>query len=147
LLRLATFVYDAVAATQSTLIAGLFALAVTFITWLGLLFFGRLAIPWLNRKALRRSHQELYFDSEFVLEGRTSHLWFDDRFVGAIRHWSTVDRIIEFEQGMWLMLHKRGLSREGYLISKESLPGSCAWDEFKAYVDARIAEGARSRGD
>jgi hypothetical protein len=104
-------------------------------------------VPRLQKKQLWRSYQEVYVDNEFLLEGRRSHLWFDDRCVGAVRHWSTVDRVVEFEDGIWLFLRKRGLSREAYLISKESLPGSCPWDELKAYLGDRIAEGASSRVD
>ena len=146
-LKLATVVYHAVAAVQPAPIAGLMATVTFFGLTVGLALAGGLLVPRLQKKQLWRSYQEVYVDNEFLLEGRRSHLWFDDRCVGAVRHWSTVDRVVEFEDGIWLFLRKRGLSREAYLISKESLPGSCPWDELKAYLGDRIAEGASSRVD
>ena len=52
--------------------------------------------------------------------------------------------LVEFDEGMWLLLRRSttfaGL--RGILISKDSLPGSCAWSELKVYLSQRIEEGA-----
>lgn len=78
------------------------------------------------------------------MEGWKSHLWFDERSAGVIRRWSTFQQVVEFDEGMWLFLRRSttfaGL--RGILISKESLPGSCAWPELRMYLRQRIDEGA-----
>ena len=106
----------------------------------GLGFFGRRA----SKLPLQRLYREFFSDNEFLLEGRKSHLWFEERSAGAIRQWSTFESLVEFDEGMWLFLRRRmtfaGL--RGILISKESLPGSCAWSELKVYLSQRIEEGA-----
>ena len=106
----------------------------------GVGFFGRRA----SKLPFRQLYREFYSGNEFLLEGRKSHLWFEERSAGAIRQWSTFESIVEFDEGMWLFLRRSttfaGL--RGILISKESLPGSCAWSELKVYLSQRIEEGA-----
>jgi hypothetical protein len=118
---------------------------VTFLAIFSGLFVGfRVAARRLARLPLERLYQEFYDGNEFLLEGRKSHLWFDERSAGAIRRWSTFERILEFEEGMWLLLRRRttfaGL--RGLLISKESLADSCEWAELRMYASERI--GSRS---
>jgi hypothetical protein len=95
---------------------------------------------------LQQLYREFYSGNEFLLEGRKSHLWFEERSAGAIRQWSTFESLVEFDEGMWLFLRRSttfaGL--RGILISTESLPGSFAWSELKAYLSQRIGEGART---
>jgi hypothetical protein len=113
--------------------------------FIGFVVVGRIALLRLARLPLKRLHSAFYADNEFLLEGRKSHLWFDEQSAGAIRRWSTIERIIEFEDGMWLFLRRRrtfaGLP--GLLISKDSLPNSCAWSELRMYLSERIEEGAK----
>ncbi|WP_315728972.1 hypothetical protein [Bradyrhizobium sp. SZCCHNS2015] len=119
---------------------------VTFVvTFIGLFVGFRVAIRLLARSKSQRLYREFYSDNEFLVEGRKSHLWFDERSAGAIRRWSTFEQLVEFEEGMWLVLRKRttfaGL--RGILISKDSLPNSCTWSELKAYLTQRIEDGAK----
>jgi hypothetical protein len=118
---------------------------VTFlVTFLGLLVGFRIAIRRWARLSFHRFYCEFYSNNEFLLEGRKSHLWFDEQSAGAIRRWSTFERVVEFEEGMWLFLRRRttfaGL--RGILISKDSLPNSCTWSELQMYLSQRIHEGA-----
>jgi hypothetical protein len=113
------------------------------VTFLGLIAGVRIAGRRLSRLSAQRLYREFYSDNEFLLEGRKSHLWFDERSAGAIRQWSTFEQVVEFEEGMWLFL-RRGTTfagLRGILISKESLPGSCSWSELKVYLRQRIDEG------
>jgi hypothetical protein len=105
----------------------------TFLMFLGLLAGFRIAIRRLVKLPFERFYREFYSDNEFLLEGRKSHLWFEEQSVGAIRRWSTFEQLVEFEEGMWLFLRRRTTyaGYRGILISKESLPGSCPWDELK----------------
>jgi hypothetical protein len=115
------------------------------VTFLGLIASVRLAVRSLSRLSGQRVYREFYSDNEFLLEGRKSHLWFDERSAGAIRQWSTFEQLVEFEEGMWLFL-RRGTTfagLRGILISKESLPNSCSWSELQGYLQQRIEEGAR----
>ena len=98
----------------------------------------------LAKFASRSLYREFYADVEFLVEGRKSHLWFDERSAGAIRRWSTFEQVVEFEEGMWLFLRRRTTyaGQRGILISKESLPGSCSWSDLQMYVRQRIEEGA-----
>jgi hypothetical protein len=97
---------------------------------------------------LQGLYREFYSDNEFLLEGRKSHLWFEERSAGAIREWSTFESLVEFDEGMWLFLRRSttfaGL--RGILISMESLPGSCAWSELTVYLRQRIGEGIGQSG-
>jgi hypothetical protein len=98
----------------------------------------------LLRSSLRGVYREFYAGTEFLLEGRKSHLWFDEQSAGAIRRWSTFGRLVEFDEGLWLFLRRRTTfaGQRGILVSKQSLPGSCAWSELKAYLTERIAQTA-----
>ncbi len=111
-----------------------------FVFFIGLLVGSRIAFRRLAKRSLDRLYGEFYADSEFLLEGRKTHLWFDEQSAGAIRRWSTFERILEFEDGMWLLLRRRttfaGL--RGLLISKDSLPNSCSWNELRTYLSQRI---------
>jgi hypothetical protein len=124
-------------------------IAAFLVAVVGLMAGLRIGLRRLTRLPLGRLYQEFYSGNEFLLEGRKSHLWFDERSAGAIRRWSTFGRLVEFEEGMWLFLRRSrtfaGL--RGILISKESLPGSCAWSELQAYLRQRIAEGARDEAE
>ena len=96
----------------------------------------------------QRRYLEFYSDNEFLLEGRKSHLWFEERSAGAIRRWSTFEQVVEFEEGMWLFL-RRGRTfgnLRGILISKESLPNSCSRSELQAYLQQRIDEAQDAAG-
>jgi hypothetical protein len=119
---------------------------VTFlIAFLGLVVGFRIAMRRLAKLSFDRLYREFYSDNEFLLEGRRSHLWFDEQSAGAIRRWSSFERLVEFEEGMWLLLRRRrtfaGL--RGILISKDSLPNSCSWSELQMYLRQRIEEAAR----
>lgn len=141
----AVAVFHVVAAFQPRHIAGIVATITVVATIVGLVIATRILIPRWQKRQLWRSHQELCFENETLLEGRKSHLWYDDQYSAAVRPWSAFDRIVEFDEGMWLVLRQRtkfGPLRGSYVISKESLPGSCSWDEFKAYVEARLTERA-----
>jgi hypothetical protein len=96
------------------------------------------------RFSFQRFYREFYSDNEFLLEGRKSHLWFDEQSAGPIRRWATFEQLIEFEEGTWLFLRRRttfaGL--RGILTSKNSLPNSCAWSELQMYLCQRIGEAA-----
>jgi hypothetical protein len=112
------------------------------VTFLGFLVGFRVAIRRLVRSRFQRFYGEFYSDNEFLVEGRKSHLWFDERSAGAIRRWSTFEQLVEFEEGMWLFLRQRttfaGL--RGILISKDSLPDSCTWSELQRYLSQRIED-------
>jgi hypothetical protein len=114
------------------------------VTLLGLTAGLRILVQRLSKLSFQRLYCEFYSDNEFLLEGRKSHLWFEERCAGAIREWSTFESVVEFDEGMWLFLRRRttfaGL--RGILISTESLPGSCTWSELKLYLRQRIGEGA-----
>jgi hypothetical protein len=115
------------------------------VTFSGLIAGVRIAVRRLSRLSAQRLYREFYFDNEFLLEGRKSHLWFDERSAGAIRRWSTFEQVVEFEEGMWLFL-RRGTTfagLRGILISKESLPNSCSWSELQEYLRQRIEDGAK----
>jgi hypothetical protein len=124
--------------------SGLLLPVITFVvTFLVLLIGFRVAIRCLVRSKFRGFYHEFYSDNEFLVEGRKSHLWFDERSAGAIRRWSTFEQLVEFEEGMWLFLRQRrtfaGL--RGILISKDCLPNSCAWSELQTYLSERIGNG------
>src|SRR5262245_43328624 len=97
-----------------------------------------------SKSSFQQLHREFYSGNDFLLEGRPSHLWFEERSAGAIRRWSTFESLVEFDEGMWLFLRRSttfaGL--RGILISKHSLPGSCPWSELTAYLRQRIAAAA-----
>jgi hypothetical protein len=117
----------------------------TFVVTFVVLFAGfRIATRRLAGSAVQHRYREFYLDNEFLLEGRKSHLWFDEQSAGAIRRWSTFGQRVDFDEGMWLFLRRRMTfaGQRGILISKESLPGSCTWSELQAYVSQRIDEGA-----
>jgi len=123
---------------------------VTFVvTFVGLAAGLPIGIRRLVTSSFERLYREYYFDNEFLVEGRKSHLWFDEQSAGAIRRWSTFERLVEFEEGMWLFLRRRTTfaGQRGILISKESLPGSCTWSELKEYLAQRIEEGAKRKAD
>jgi hypothetical protein len=118
---------------------------VTFLlVFLGLLAGFRIAVRRLTTLPLQRLHREFYAGNEFLLEGRPSHLWFDEQSAGAIRRWSTFKQPVEFDEGLWLLLRRRTTfaGQRGILISKESLPGSCPWSELTAYLRQRITDAA-----
>jgi hypothetical protein len=144
-LQPAIVVYRALDETQRPASAALLAIVTFLATFLGFMAGFRIAIRRLNTLAFRRFYREFYADNEFLLEGRKSHLWFDERSAGAIRCWSTFDQLVEFDEGMWLFLRRRttfaGL--RGILISKERLPNSCAWSELRMYLSQRLEERAR----
>jgi hypothetical protein len=144
-LQPAIVVYRALDVTQRPASAVLLAIATFLATFLGL-FGGVLIVSrYLIKLSFQRFYREFYADNEFVLEGRQSHLWFDEQSAGAIRRWSTFEQLVEFDEGMWLFLRRRrtfaGL--RGILISKESLPNSCNWNELQTYLTRRIEEAAR----
>jgi len=114
------------------------------VIFLGLAAGFRSVMRRLAKFASRSLYREFYADVEFLVEGRKSHLWFDERSAGAIRRWSTFEQVVEFEEGMWLFLRRRTTyaGQRGILISKESLPGSCSWSDLQMYVRQRIEEGA-----
>jgi hypothetical protein len=123
---------------------------ITFlVSFVGLLVVGRIALLRFARLPIERLHGEFFADNEFLLEGRKSHLWFDEQSAGSIRRWSTFEQILEFEDGMWLFQRRRrtfaGL--RGLLISKDSLPGSCAWNELRMYLSQRIEEEVRHEAE
>jgi hypothetical protein len=115
------------------------------IVFLGLLAGFRYAVRRWASLSLQRFHREFFADNEFLLEGRPSHLWFDEQSSGALRRWSTFEQPVEFQGGMWLFLRRRttfaGL--RGILISRDSLPNSCTWSELQTYLRRRIEEGAK----
>jgi len=116
---------------------------VTFlVTFLGALAGFRIAIRRWARSSLDHLYREFFAENEFLLEGRKSHLWLDEQSAGVIRRWSTFERLVEFEEGMWLLLRRRttfaGL--RGILISKDSLPNSCTWSELQMYLRQRLEE-------
>jgi hypothetical protein len=123
---------------------GGFVPIVTFVIFLVFFIGLRIGSPRLLRGFLQRSYRDFYADNEFLLEGRKSHLWYEERFAAAIRRWSVFEQLVEFDQGMWLFLrrHKTFAGQRGILISKESLAGSCSWDELKAYLRQRMDERA-----
>jgi ABC-type bacteriocin/lantibiotic exporter with double-glycine peptidase domain len=132
-------------ALDATQRSPLLPIAIFLVAFIGLLAGFRFAIRRLVRLHLDRIYREFYSDNEFLVEGRKSHLWFDERSAGAIRRWSTFEKIVEFEEGMWLFL-RRGRTfadLRGILISKNSLPNSCAWNELQTYLSQRLAEGAK----
>jgi hypothetical protein len=141
-LRLALVVDHAFEATQRFGSGELLPIGTFLVTFLGALAVFRIAIRRWMRLSFDRFYREFYADNEFLLEGRKSHLWFDEQSAGAIRRWSTFERLVEFEEGMWLFLRRRttfaGL--RGILISKHSLPNSCAWSELQMYLSQRLEE-------
>jgi hypothetical protein len=119
--------------------------AVVFLViFLSLFVCFRIAVRWLTARSLQRFYREFYADNEFLLEGRKSHLFFDEQSAGAIRRWSTFAQLAEFEEGVWLFVRRRTTfaGQRGILVSKESLPGSCTWSELKAYLTKRLEEHA-----
>jgi hypothetical protein len=123
---------------------------ITFLVIFASLLVGfRIAVRRMVKSPLHRLYREFYADNEFLLEGRKSHLWFDEQSAGAIRRWSTFAQLVEFEEGMWLFLRRRTTfaGQRGILITKDSLPGSCTWDELKEYVRQRIEEGAKDEAE
>jgi hypothetical protein len=121
-------------------IVSVITLPVTFVAFLiGLLIIGRR----LNKRPAVQ-YREFYAGNEFHVEARKSHLWFAERSAGAIRRWSTFEQVVEFEEGMWLLLRRNTTfaALRGLLITRESLPGSCDWNDLKAYVRHRIEEAA-----
>jgi hypothetical protein len=119
----------------------------TLLMFLSLLAVVHIVARRLARSAFQRFYRDFYFDNEFLLEGRESYLWFEEQSAGAIRRWSTFEQLVEFDEGMWLFLRRRTTyaGYRGILISKESLPGSCPWDELKEYLRQRIEQGADCR--
>jgi hypothetical protein len=118
------------------------AVAAFVVLYLVLLAVLKLTVQPLARFNLDRTYREYYAGNEFCLEGRDAFVWLEDQSAGAIRRWSTFRHIFEFEGGMWLML-RRSTTFAGYrglLISRESLPGSCDWNDLHAYLQQRIAE-------
>ena len=75
----------------------------------------------LSKLPLQQLYREFYSGNEFLLEGRKSHLWFEERSAGAIRQWSTFESLVEFDEGMWLFLRRRRTfaNLRGILISKD----------------------------
>jgi hypothetical protein len=126
--------------------SALLPIIIFMIFFMGFFAGGRIAFRHLAKYPLDRFYGEFYADNEFLLEGRKTHLWFDEQSAGAIRRWATFERILEFDDGMWLFLRRRrtfaGL--RGLLISKDSLPDSCEWHELRMYLSQRIEEGSRS---
>ena len=143
-LQPALLVDRAVDASQRFGTGALLPIAAFLVVFFVLLAGLRAADRRLAPRLLKRLHDEFYADNEFLLEGRTSHLWFDEQSAGAIRRWSTFGRLVEFDEGLWLLLRKRTTfaGQRGILVSKESLPGSCGWDEFTAYLRQRVEENA-----
>jgi hypothetical protein len=96
----------------------------------------------LAKLSARGQYQYLYEDNVFLLEGRKSHLWLDERSAGAIRRWSAFDELVEFNEGIWLILRRRAkfVPVWAVLIGKDSLPGSCKWSELRDYLWQRIEE-------
>jgi ABC-type bacteriocin/lantibiotic exporter with double-glycine peptidase domain len=127
-------------ALDTTQRSPLLPITIFLVAFAGLLAGFRFAIRRLVRLRLDRFYREFYSDNEFLLEGRKSHLWFDERSAGAIRRWSTFEKLVEFDEGMWLFLRQRttfaGL--RGILISKDSLPNSCTWSELQTYLRQRL---------
>jgi len=144
-LQLALVVDRASDATHRLSSGALLPIVTFLVTFLGLFAGFRIAVRHLVRLSFQRFYREFYFDNEFLVEGRKSHLWFDEQSAGAIRRWSTFEQLVEFEEGMWLFLRRRTTfaGHRGILISKESLPGSCSWSELKVYLRQRIEEGAK----
>src|SRR5262252_802386 len=142
-LQPALVVDRALDATQRVGSGALLPVVTFLVTFLGLLAGFRIAVRRLVSLSFQRFYSEFYSDNEFLLEGRKSHLWFDEQSAGAIRRWSTFEQLVEFEEGMWLFLRRRttfaGL--RGILISKDSLPNSCTWSELQTYLSQRIEEG------
>jgi hypothetical protein len=130
------------------LIVTFLASSLTFlVSFFGLWAGFRIAVRRLDRSSFERTYGEFYSGNEFLLEGRKSHLWLDERSAGAIRRWSTLEQLVEFDEGMWLILQRRtAFAGRGILISKESLPGSCIWSELKEYLGQRI-EGAKQEAE
>lgn len=149
-LQLAILVYRAVDVTQRPATAVLLAVA-TFLATYGAIMRGFVvAIRYIGRRSRRRHYLEYYADNTFAAEGRRSHLWVEEQGAGGIFCWSTFDSLVEFEGGLWLRIRPRirgFVSRRAILFGTESLPGSCSWDEFRAYAGARIGEqvGVTSR--
>jgi hypothetical protein len=117
---------------------------ITFLITLVALSIGlRIVGRRLNKRPTAHYH-EFYAGNEFIVEARKSHLWFAERSAGAIRRWSTFEQVVEFEEGMWLLLRRSTTfaALRGLLIARESLPGSCDWNDLKAYVRQRIEEAA-----
>jgi hypothetical protein len=141
-LQLALVVDRALETTQRFGSGELLPIVTFLVTFLGALVAFRFAIRRWMRLSFDRFYREFYADNEFLLEGRKSHLWFDEKSAGAIRRWSTFERVVEFDEGMWLFLRRRttfaGL--RGILISKDSLPNSCAWSELQIYLSQRLEE-------
>jgi hypothetical protein len=127
-----------------TVLATSFTFLISFLVlWTGF----RIAARRLATSSLERAYDEFYSGNEFLLEARKSHLWLEEPSSGAIRRWSTVEQIVEFEEGMWLLLRRRtNVADRGILISKESLPGSCVWSELKEYLGQRV-ESAKHEAD
>jgi hypothetical protein len=121
----------------------LLPIATFLVVFLGLVAGLHVAVRRWAGLALQRMHREFYAGTEFTVEGRKSHLWFDEQSAGAIRRWSTFNQIVEFEEGLWLFLRQRATfaGQRGILVSKESLPGSCPWSELTTYLRERV-EGA-----
>jgi hypothetical protein len=144
-LQLALVVDRAFETTQRIGSGALLPILIFLVTFLGLFTGFRIATRRLARLPFDRVYREFYSDNEFLLEGRKSHLWFDEQSAGAIRRWSTFKSVVEFEGGMWLFLRRRttfaGL--RGILISKDSLSNSCSWSELQMYLSQRIEEAVR----
>jgi hypothetical protein len=140
--HLALVVDRALEATQRFGSGELLPIVTFLVTFLSGLAGFRIAIRRWANLSFDRFYREFYADNEFLLEGRKSHLWFDEQSAGAIRRWSTFERLIEFEEGMLLFLRRRttfaGL--RSILISKDSLPNSCAWSELQMYLSQRLEE-------
>jgi len=145
-------VYRALDATQY-FGGGAFVPIITFlvfvVAYLGLFTGLRTAMRRLRQRLvtlrLQRIYRELYLDNEFLLEGRKSHLWLDERSGGAILRWSSFEQLVEFEEGILLFLRRRTTyaARLFILISKESRPGSCTWSELREYLVQRFKEGEK----
>jgi hypothetical protein len=127
-------------ATQGFATGTLLPIATFLVVFLGPVAGVRIAARRWANMSLQRLHREFYAGTEFLLEGRPSHLWFDEQSAGAIRRWSTFAQLVEFEEGLWLFLRRRTTfaGQRGILVSKESLPGSCPWSELTAYLRERI---------
>jgi hypothetical protein len=88
----------------------------------------------------KRLHREQFSGTEFLLQGRKSCTWFEHQHIGAIRRWSKYRQVVEFDGGMWQLLRygPRASLYDGLIISRDSLPGSCTWDELRAYLKQQI---------
>jgi hypothetical protein len=148
--QLALVVDRALEATQRLGSGKLLPIVIFLVTFLGAFAGFFIVIRRLVRLPSDRLYREFYAGNEFLLEGRKSHLWlwFDEQSAGAIRRWSNFERLVEFEEGMWLFLRRRTTTfggLQGILISKDSLPDSCAWSELQMYLRQRLQEADKAQ--